>query len=114
MPVHRPVPLHQLQHSVDASRDANPLVGVGAELRHHLPLRVHEHVGGGRRRCLFAEVEREGVSIGQEPHHESTPTDIAGVGIGDSQGELHRGRGVEGVATSLQDGQADIGGQWLG
>ncbi len=105
----RAVSVDELQHPIDTARHAHPRVRVRAQPGHHLAVGVDEHVLGGRRRRRFAKVQREGLAIRRQPHHEAATADVPGRGVGHRQRELHRGCRIERVAAGLQDRDTDIG-----
>lgn len=85
-----------------------------AELRVGIALGVEEHGQRRRKRGLFAEIEEEIAAIGEVNCHEAAAAEIAAAGMDHSKGIADGHRRIDGIATLLQDGEADFGGEMLG
>ena len=110
----RAVPLHQLEHPVDASGHTDTLVSAGAETRDHLAVGIEEHPFGCSAGRFLSEIEREGLSLGGQTDHEAATANVAGRGVGHRQRKLDRGGRVKGVAARLENLDADTGRERLG
>ena len=72
-------------------------------------LGVELHVARRCRRGAFAEIDEISAAVGESDKHESAATQVSGGGMRDGERESHSHRGVDGVATRLEDFDADIG-----
>ena len=82
-------------------------------LRVGIALGVEERVFVDRLRRYLAVVDRDVVAAGAMNHHETAAANIAGARIGHGHGEADGDRGIDRVAASLQNIDADARGERL-
>ncbi|AEK61998.1 hypothetical protein CFU_2168 [Collimonas fungivorans Ter331] len=111
--LHRAVFAQRQLHAGHRSRHADRQVALGAQVGDHVAVLVEIHVGGGRQRRFFAEIEESLAAVGQLDGHETAAADIARGRVHHRQRITDRHRRIDRITAILQHIDADTGGQVL-